>query len=297
MSSENLSGKTAVCVGGSQGIGAGAAIEFARCDASVIIVGRQEDLMKQVVEELRKANGSDNGKIFDYIKADVSTVAGMKDAVKQIASKTGTRGVDYLVQTQGGPANGTLNITSDGFDAYFAVQSLSRFALPYLLAKEGVLKGGVVNVSNPGRGAESVDIDDLDLQKLAEAGEYGRGLKDVLKISQQTSSILDAITLEFTARFSLSAAHLYPGIVATKSATNSNLPFPLPLIASIFLPALSLVGVAATPKSFAPIPVGLAVSGKSGMFTPKGTEQAPGHWAAVEANRKVLWDKLESMLQ
>jgi len=295
MSTEDLSGKTAVCVGGSQGIGAGIAVEFARRNASVIIVGRQEDLMKKVVEELRKASRSDNGKIFDYIKADVSTVAGMKDAVKQIGSKVGTRGIDYLVQTQGGPPNGLLKLTSEGMDFHFAVQTLSRFAIPYLLSKQGILKGGIVNVCAPGGGSH-VDLDDLDLQTLAKAGKYGRGPRDFLTIAKHTSSILDAVTLEFPSHFpSISAAHLGPGLVITNNGVNSELTFPLTFIASVVRPALWYIGLANTPKSFAPGPVDLAVSGKSGCFKKTGME-LPSNWATVDANRKALWDKLESML-
>jgi len=297
MSSQDLSGKTAVCVGGSQGIGAGAAIEFARRNASVIVVGRQEDLMKKVVEELHKASKSDEGKVFDYIKADISTVSGMKEAVRQITSKTGTRGVDYLIQTQGGPPNGTLNITSEGLDSFFAVQVFSRFAIPYLLSKQGVLKGAIVNVAAPGGGNE-VDMDDLDLQKLAKAGTYGRGLRDLVTAAKRGTSMLDAITLEFPSRFpEISAAHMFPGIVVTNVLANSKLPFPIPLITSLMFAPLPYIGLATTPKTFAPMPIGLAVGGKSGFFKETGAVVVPSNWATVEANRKALWVKLESMLE
>jgi len=296
MSFQDLSGKTAVCVGASQGIGAGVAVEFARRNASVIIVARQESLMKQVVKELRTASKSDEGKILDYIKADLSTIAGMKDAVKQITSKTGTRGVDYLIQTQGALPNGKLDITSDGLDSTFAVM-LSRFALPYLLAKQGVLKGGLINICAPGGGTD-VDVDDLDLQKLAKAGMYGRGLKDLLIAAKRGMSFLDAITLEFPTHFpAISAAHLFPGHVVTNILANSKFPFPLPLIVSLINTPMVYLGLRTTPKAFAHVPADLAASGKSGLFKETLMEEAPSEWATVDANRKALWVKLESMLE
>ncbi len=50
----DLTGKTAVIAGASQGIGAGIAIRFAQAGANIIIIGRSQERLKKVISDARK---------------------------------------------------------------------------------------------------------------------------------------------------------------------------------------------------------------------------------------------------
>lgn len=91
----DLTGKTAVISGGSQGIGAGVAVRFARAGASVIVVGRSSERLQKVVEDARKAAKSQSQKI-DYISTDLSLISSVKTAASKIEEKT-HGAVDYLI--------------------------------------------------------------------------------------------------------------------------------------------------------------------------------------------------------
>ncbi|KAI8906632.1 hypothetical protein DFJ77DRAFT_514416 [Powellomyces hirtus] len=296
--SKDLSGTSALCVGGSQGIGSGAAVQFAKQNASVIIVGRNEELLKGVVEDLKKASPSGGqGKTFDYVVADLSTVKGIKSAVKAVESKCKNRGggLQYIVQTQGATPTGTYTANEDGLDTAFTVQVLSRFAFPYLLAKSGTFKGSVVSVCAPG-GTE-VDVGDLDLGKAKGRGEYGRGLRDMLKAANRDSTIVDAFTLEFKHQFpACSAAHLFPGIVTSTGALR-NFPWPLPSLLSLASAPFAYTGIMHTPATFGHIPVNLATSASNGLFKKPDTPVTPSGWIKNQTNRKAVWDGLVNMLK
>lgn len=119
----------------------------------------------------------------------LSLVSEVKSAASKIIEHTGGH-VDYLVETQGGPPNGTFSLTSEGIEAHFAVQSVSRFGLAYLLAHDGALKDTVVFVCAPG-GKDGVPpaVDDLDLKKAYEMKLYG-----FFKVVKNEGAVLDAVT-------------------------------------------------------------------------------------------------------
>jgi len=64
---KRLENKTAIITGATSGIGEASAILFAREGASVVLVGRRDELGKRVVGRIRKEGGE-----AIYIKADVS---------------------------------------------------------------------------------------------------------------------------------------------------------------------------------------------------------------------------------
>lgn len=64
----DLAGKTVAIAGGTQGIGAATGIRFAQAGASVIVIGRNEELGNKVVAELQKAG---KGAKAEFIKADL----------------------------------------------------------------------------------------------------------------------------------------------------------------------------------------------------------------------------------
>ena len=92
--------KTFVC-GSTQGIGKAAAIELANLGASIVLLARNEDSLKQVKDELNTAQNQQH----DYIVADFFAPDELKNRVGEYL-KANPSPVHILINNTGGPAAG-----------------------------------------------------------------------------------------------------------------------------------------------------------------------------------------------
>ncbi|POY75149.1 hypothetical protein BMF94_1781 [Rhodotorula taiwanensis] len=301
----NLAGKTAAVAGGTQGIGAAVGLRFAQAGANVYIIGRNEQLGREVVEKCREqAHDAGDGRTYEFIKADLSSVSEVRRVAEVLKEKSGSKGIDYLVTSQGGPPNGKYIQTSStpAHDAHFAVQTLSRFGLAYLLASSGILKDTWVSVCAPaGEKGPEPDVDNLELEG-AHRDKWMLGR--VMGQAKQDSALGDAIAVQFNQHFpSLRAVHLFPGFVYTNAlASASIVPRPVlwaygyvgPLMAR-FTPMGNL------PAWYAEIPVYI---GANPSARGKGLEASNERlkplgwpaWAEGTTGKKV-WEKLKAMVE
>lgn len=176
------------------------------------------------------------------------------------------------------------------------MQVLSKFAIPYLLAKQNKFNGSIVNVCAPDAD-DQVDLDDIDLKKAASNGTYGRGIRDVSQAANRMSTVINCFTLEFPTRMNnvQAVAHVFPGIVAGGNAMRA-WPAPLPMLGGWILQILSAVGILHNADSYAHIPVNYLKSKANGLFkNPKTPIEVKG-WAKEEANRARVWNKLVHMI-
>ncbi len=95
----DLTGKHAVVCGSTQGIGKSTALELSNLGASITLVARNEEKLKQVLEEL-KSNSKN-----DYIIADFSNPSDLEKKINQWASKNTAH---ILVNNTGGPQGGPI---------------------------------------------------------------------------------------------------------------------------------------------------------------------------------------------
>ncbi len=117
----SLSGKTALVTGSSSGIGRGIAVAFAQQGANVVITGRNEERIAQVVQEVESSGNKTLG-----LKADVSRFAEVKTMVEQARSELG--GIDILVNNAGVFSTQTLHdMTEQEWDDMIAVDLKSVF--------------------------------------------------------------------------------------------------------------------------------------------------------------------------
>ncbi len=110
----SLIGKRAIVCGSTQGIGKATALELAALGATVTLVSRDENKLKQVVREL----ASDAGQKHDFRVADFAFPEQLKSVAAEIvkASK-----VHILVNNTGGPPSGpALTATLEEFTSAFA---------------------------------------------------------------------------------------------------------------------------------------------------------------------------------
>lgn len=102
----DLSGKTALVCGSSQGIGKAAAQELAQMGANICLFARNEDKLKSVLAELDSSQGQQH----EYLVADFSKPAEVKEVLENYI-KNGKL-INILVNNTGGPPGG-LAIDAD----------------------------------------------------------------------------------------------------------------------------------------------------------------------------------------
>jgi NAD(P)-dependent dehydrogenase (short-subunit alcohol dehydrogenase family) len=135
--------KTAIVTGASSGIGKATALALAREGASLVLVGRHDDSLREAAHEAEAV-----GTTAIVCAVDVTAA----DAPDRIVSRAieAFGAIDVLINAAGVIATGTIETTSDsGWDAMMEVNlrapfRLMRAALPSLKAR----KGAVVNVSS-----------------------------------------------------------------------------------------------------------------------------------------------------
>jgi NAD(P)-dependent dehydrogenase (short-subunit alcohol dehydrogenase family) len=140
-----LSGKAALVTGGTKGIGAAAAITFAKAGANVAIVGRNDDADAAATRKEIEALG----RRCEVIVADCAKPEEATRCVNETAKKLGS--LDVLVHSAGGPVNGKLFEISPGdwyaaFDIHVhAIFHLCRAAIPVMKPRK---EGAIILVSS-----------------------------------------------------------------------------------------------------------------------------------------------------
>ncbi len=109
----SLSGKRAIVCGSTQGIGKASALELAMLGADITLVARDEQKLKQVVNELSYEKRQQH----DYVVADFRFPEQLKSSIGQYASG---KNVHILVNNTGGPPGGpALSASVDEFTNAF----------------------------------------------------------------------------------------------------------------------------------------------------------------------------------
>jgi 3-oxoacyl-[acyl-carrier protein] reductase len=141
----DLTNKTALVCGASQGLGAAVANELALLGANVFVLARNEEKLKQVVQFLDISLRQQHG----YIVADTSHPDEL--AVKLAPLLAGGRQVHILVNNTGGPATGPLLAThAQDIEAAFRAQLTASHILAQLLVP-GMKEAGygrIVNITS-----------------------------------------------------------------------------------------------------------------------------------------------------
>jgi len=140
-----LQDKRALITGGSRGIGAAIALDFARAGANVVINGRNhDDSARDIVQQIQ-----DLGREAHFIAADMADPRQVESLVKESIAVLG--GLDVLVHNAGGPAPGRIEeiqpeAWNHAFDVHVhAAYHLCRFGLPHLKRND---EGVVILVSS-----------------------------------------------------------------------------------------------------------------------------------------------------
>lgn len=153
-----MTGKTAVIVGASRGIGKGVALAFASEGAHVIAVARREGdnrfpgSVQQTVDEIQHSGGDASAAFCDI--ADAKAVAAM---VEQILAQTGT--IDILVNSAVQIVyDRFLDITEAVWDRAFEVNVKGAFLLTQAVAPSMIARrsGHIIHLT--GSGAREIGV-------------------------------------------------------------------------------------------------------------------------------------------
>ena len=140
---KELNGMAALVTGATSGIGRATALRFADAGARVALVGRSNEGLSEVAEEIRTHDGE-----AVQVRADVTVEEDARRAVAEAVEQLG--GLDVLVNAAGIISNGTIETTTlADWDAMMNVNLRSVFHLMQLCAPHLERRpGNVVNVSS-----------------------------------------------------------------------------------------------------------------------------------------------------
>lgn len=138
----DLAGTHALVCGASEGIGRAAAFELAQLGATVTLLSRREDVLRELAATLPREHGQAHG----YLAIDIADAAALRAAVEALAAR---QPIHILVNNTGGPPGGPAHAAS--IDAYLdafhrhlvANQTLVQALLPGMRAARW---GRIVNV-------------------------------------------------------------------------------------------------------------------------------------------------------
>jgi len=204
-----LTDKTCIVTGATDGIGKATAMGLAKMGANVIIVGRNTQKARRVVEEIRSATQNAN---IEALIADFSSM----DQIHNLANNflTHHSHLDVLINNAG-LVTQERQEGQDGMELMFTVNYLAPFLLTNLLLD--VMKKSaparIINVSSFGYKNGDIHFDDLMLTKSF----------DHRKAYYQTRLGMVLFTLTLARRLDgsgVTANVLHPGIVKTTLSHN-----------------------------------------------------------------------------
>lgn len=197
----NFKDKRAIVCGSTQGIGKAIAIKLAQDQASITLIARNEEKLKEVLRELNR----DSGQQHDYIVADFNYPDILKDKVNNHLKTL--KGINILINNTGGPPGGrAIDADPEEFIRAFynhiiCNHILVKAVLPYMSESHD---GRIINiistsvkmpipdlgVSNTIRGAVASWSKTLSL----ELGPLGITVNNVLPGSTNTARIESLIS-------------------------------------------------------------------------------------------------------
>ena len=142
----SLSGKNALVVGGSRGIGKGMALGLAKAGASVILISRKQEDLDVAAKEISEISGS---KAIG-IAADISSLDGINSLVQKTISQVGH--IDILINSAGvNVRKSCLELTEEDWDLVQNVQLKYVFFMCQAVAKhmvENEIHGKIINIAS-----------------------------------------------------------------------------------------------------------------------------------------------------
>lgn len=209
-----MNGRICLVTGGTSGIGKATALALARMGAKVVLVARNPDRGRTVVEELRSVSRAGS---VDFLLADLASLQEIRRLAEEFRERY--QHLHVLINNAGNifPPRKT---TEEGFETTFAVNHLAPFLLTHLLAD--VLRQSapsrVITVASSSHRFGSIDFCRIRGKKAAQGLYAGWRAYNQSKLANVLFTYELACRLEGTG---VTVNCLHPGMVATNAASDS----------------------------------------------------------------------------
>jgi NAD(P)-dependent dehydrogenase (short-subunit alcohol dehydrogenase family) len=166
----NLTGKTALVTGSTDGLGKEVARQLGALGAKVIVHGRNQERGDEVVGTIRAAGGD-----ALFYRADFASLAAVEAFAAQIRARHDR--LDLLINNAAAVSGPQRQTSADGHELAFAVNYLAHFLLTYRLLPllEASAPARVVNVSSLGQ--TPLDFSDIMMERRYDPGDAYRRSK------------------------------------------------------------------------------------------------------------------------
>lgn len=281
MAQTDLTGKSIVVTGATQGIGYVAARDLASMGAAVTVAGRDPARVNASVDQIRRETGAT---AVDGLVADLSSMAGVHELADAYLARHDR--LDVLLNNAGAWFT-TRQTTVDGYERTFALNHLAPFLLTHLLLDVLTASGParIITVASMAHNGQRLNLDDVNNASRPYQG---------LRVYGESKLANIMFTYALARRLSgtgVTANTLHPGLVSTGFGKNNG-------AAMRWLMALYAL-VAISPEKGAQTSIYLASSPEVADVTGKYfIKEKPARSSAVsydEQAQERLWAISEQM--
>lgn len=280
---QTMQGKVCLVTGATAGIGQETAKGLAQRGATVIVVGRNEEKTRGVVETLRQETGNAS---VEPMLADLSVQAQIHRLAEEFKSRY-TR-LDVLVNNAGAVMMSRQE-SSDGIEMTFALNHLNYFLLTTLLLDvlQASAPSRVIVVSSSAHQGGKMNWDNLLLTRRYNAwAAYSQSKLANVLFTYELARRLEGTGVTVNA--------LHPGFVASNFISTNNGSWTRFVRRLLHMAAISVERGAETPIYLATSPEVEGVTGK--YFVEKKAVRSTDASYDLEAQRR-LWEVSEAMTE
>jgi len=273
-----MQGKICMVTGANSGIGKATALGLAQMGATVVMVCRDRARGEEARSEI--TTKSKNNAV-DLLLADLSSQQSIRQLVGNFQHHY--THLHVLINNAGATFPGRRRETVDGLEMTFAVNYLAPFLLTHLLLDllTASAPARIVNVSSDSHRSGSIQLDDLQAEKLYRP----------MRTYPQAKLAVVLFTYELARRLQgtgVTANCLHPGFVATNFAQSDGEPAVRPLV--------KLIGSFGTsPEKGAKTSIYLAsspdVEGVTGTYFVKSMPKRSATISYDESLQRQLWEQ------
>lgn len=186
----NLTNRTALVCGASQGLGLACATELALLGANVVAVSRSDDKLRSVIKQLDTSKGQKH----QFIVLDLSEPEVVKETMQLFLSKGNT--IQILINNAGGPPSGPMIETEAAeIEKAFRTHVISSHLLAQMLVP-GMRQGGFGRIINIVSTSVKQPINGLGISNLVRAAvaNWAKTLANELGSGITVNNVLPGFT-------------------------------------------------------------------------------------------------------
>jgi len=267
--------RTVVVTGATDGVGREAATRIAEAGATLLLVGRNPDKGRAVVERMR---GEAGNRAISFLCADLSRLDEVRRVAGEIRDRCGR--LDVLLNNVGAIFMRRRE-SADGIEMTWALNHLGYFLLTHELLDlvKASAPARIVNVASAAHRGGAIDFDDLEGRRAYS----GRGAYAQSKLANILFTYELARRLEGSG---VTANALHPGFVRTRFGSGNGLPVRLIIAAMMRLSGISVAEGGRTSVYLATSP---EVAGASGGYYEACAPATSSAASRDEAVARRLW--------